>query len=60
MGPLSILNGEEIAGCFAYFVWCLVIVVWLFLEEPRVCLQVVVVVFPTISIVRENPTNCQE
>ena len=26
--------------------WCLVIVVWLFLSVPRVCLQFVIVVFP--------------
>ena len=26
--------------------WCLVIVVWLFLAVPRVCLQFVIVVFP--------------
>ena len=26
--------------------WCLVIVVWLFLTIPRVCLQFVIVVFP--------------
>ena len=26
--------------------WCLVIVMWLFLTIPRVCLQFVIVVFP--------------
>ena len=26
--------------------WCLVIVVWLFLTMPRVCLQFVIMVFP--------------
>ena len=26
--------------------WCLVMVVWLFLAVPRVCLQLVIVVFP--------------
>ena len=26
--------------------WCLVIVVWLFLAVPQVCLQFVIVVFP--------------
>ena len=26
--------------------WCLMIVVWLFLTTPRVCLQFVIVVFP--------------
>ena len=33
-----------IAGCFT--LWCLVIVVWLFLTMSRICLQFVIVVFP--------------
>ena len=37
---------EERAGCFALFVFLSVIVVWLFLEMSRVCLQFVIVVFP--------------
>ena len=37
---------RERAGCFALSSWCLVIVVWLFLTMPRVCLQFVIVVFP--------------
>ena len=43
------LDGEERAGCFALLCLsslCLVIVVWLFLTVPRVCLQFVIVVFP--------------
>ena len=47
------LDGEESAGCFALFVclssWCLMIVVWLFLTMPWVCLQFVIVVFPDQS-----------
>ena len=41
------LNGKEIACCFTLFVlmFCLVIVVRLFLMMPRVCLQFVSVVF---------------
>ena len=43
----SNLGGEERAGCFAVLSsWCLVIVVWLFLTVPRVCLQFVNVAFP--------------
>ena len=39
--------GEERADCFAFFVFrCLLIVVWLFLTIPLVCLQFVIVVFP--------------
>ena len=40
------LDGEERADCFALSSWCLVIVVWLFLTIPQVCLQFVIVVFP--------------
>ena len=35
-----------ISGCFALSCWCLIIVVWLFLTVPSVCLQFVIVVFP--------------
>ena len=41
------LDKKKRVGCFALFVfWCLVIVVWLFLMMPQVCLQFVIVVFP--------------
>ena len=43
------LDGEERAGCFALLSlssWCLVVVVWLFLAVPWVCLQFVIVIFP--------------
>ena len=46
---LHYLNGEERAGCFALLCLssgCLVIVVWLFLTMPWVCLQFVILVFP--------------
>ena len=42
-----VFDGEERAGCLLCLSsWCLVIVVWLFLTMPRVCLQFVIVVFP--------------
>ena len=45
------LDGEERAGCFAWFFFlvfrgCCVALVWLFLAMPWVCLQFVIMVFP--------------
>ena len=42
------LDGEEreLDALLYLFYWCLVIVVWLFLTMPPVCLQFVIVVFP--------------
>ena len=37
---------ESWVQCFILSSWCLVIVVWLFLAMPRVCLQFVILVFP--------------
>ena len=36
----------ELVGLLSLSSWCFVIVVWLFLTMPRVCLQFVVMVFP--------------
>ena len=36
----------ELVALLSLASWCLVIVVWLFLAVPRVCLQLVIVVFP--------------
>ena len=36
----------ELVALLCLSSWCLVIVVWLFLTIPRVCLQFVIVVFP--------------
>ena len=42
-----ILKGKrELVALLSLSSWCLVIVVWLFLAVPRVCLQFVIVVFP--------------
>ena len=43
---ILVFDGEERAGCFFLSSWLLVIVVWLFLVVPRVCLRFVIVVFP--------------
>ena len=41
-----ILKGErELVDLLYLSSWCLVIVEWLFLAVPRVCLQLVIVVF---------------
>ena len=42
-----ILMGKgELVPLLSFLSWCLVIVVWLFLAVPWVCLQFVIVVFP--------------
>ena len=42
-----ILTGKrELVALFSLSSWCLVIVAWLFLAVPWVCLQFVIVVFP--------------
>ena len=45
---MSILvDGEERAvALLSWSSWCLVIVAWLFLAVPWVCLQFVIVIFP--------------
>ena len=36
----------ELVALLCLSSWCLLIVVWLFLEMPQVCLQLVIVIFP--------------
>ena len=43
---IILLGKRELVTLLSLSSWCLVIVVWLFLAEPRVCLQFVIVVFP--------------
>ena len=40
------MGKRELVDLLCLSSWCLVIVVWLFLTIPRVCLQFVIVVFP--------------
>ena len=40
------MGKRELVAWLSLSSWCLVIVVWLFLEVPWVCLQFVIVVFP--------------
>ena len=45
-----ILMGErELAALLSLSFWCLVIVVWLFLVVPWICLLFVIVVFPDLT-----------
>ena len=39
------LDGEELVALLRLSSWCFVTVVWLFLAVPRLCLQLVIVVF---------------
>ena len=40
------MGKKELVALLNLSSWCLVIVMWLFLEVPWVCLQFVIVVFP--------------
>ena len=40
------MGKRELVALLCLSSWCLVIVVWLFLMMPRICLQFVIVVFP--------------
>ena len=40
------MGKRELVALLSLSSWCLVIVVWLFLAMPWVCLQFVIVVFP--------------
>ena len=40
------MGKRELVALLCVSSWCLLIVVWLFLTMPRVCLQFVIVVFP--------------
>ena len=43
------MGKRELVALLCLSSWCLVIIVWLFLTMPRVCLQFVIVVFPDPS-----------
>ena len=42
---ITLKGKRELLALFSLSPWCLVIVVWLFLAVPWVCLQFVIVVF---------------
>ena len=43
----AMIGKRELDALLSLSSWCLVIVVWLFLVVPWVCLEFVIVVFPT-------------
>ena len=43
---IILMGKRELVALLCLSSWCLVIVVWLFLTIPRVCLQFVIVVLP--------------
>ena len=43
---IILMGKTELVALLGLSSWCLVIVVWLFLPVPWVCLQFVIVVFP--------------
>ena len=40
------MGKRELVALLCLTSWCLVIVVWLFLTIPRICLQFVIMIFP--------------
>ena len=44
-----LMGKRELVDLLSFSSWCLVIVVWLFLSVPWICLQFVIVVFPDLS-----------
>ena len=50
------LDGEEreLAALLSLSSWCLVIVVWLFLSVPWVCLQFVIVILTILGVIHAN------
>ena len=43
------MGKRELVALLSLFSWCLIIVVWLFLSVPWVCLQFLIVVFPDLT-----------
>ena len=43
---IILMRKREFVALLSWSSWCLVIVVWLLLAAPRVCLQFVISVFP--------------
>ena len=43
---IILMGKRELVALLSLSSWCLVIVVWLFLTVPLVCLQFMIVVFP--------------
>ena len=48
MFAIILIGKRELVALLSLSSWCIMIVVWLFLGVPWVCLQFVIVVFPNI------------
>ena len=43
---IMLMGKRELVALLSLSSWCLVMVVWLFLAEPLICLRFVILVFP--------------
>ena len=48
------MGKRELAALLSLSSWCLVIVVWLFLSVPWVCLQFVIVILTILGAIHAN------
>ena len=46
ISSIGLMGKRDLVALLSVSSWCLVIVVWLFLAVPWVCLRFVIVVFP--------------
>ena len=54
------MGKRELVALLSLSSWCLVIVVWLFIAKPWVCLQLVIVVFPDHTLLLFLGNNMTE
>ena len=56
---IILIGKRELFVLLSWFSWCLVVVVWLILAVPWLCLQFVIVVFPnhTHLLLLKDPCN---
>ena len=54
---IILMGKKELVALLSLSSWCLVMVVWLFLAVPWICLRFVIVVFPDHTHYFGNPTT---
>ena len=57
---IILMGKRELAALLSLSSWCLVIVVWLFLSVPWVCLQFVIVILTIFSVIHANSDGFDE
>ena len=63
---IILMGKRELVVLLSFSSWCLLIVVWLFLAVPSVCLQFVIVIFPDhiyllfLGVIRVNRAGSGE